>query len=109
MGQCRFYPDEKRGYRATLTADTYSLVNELSQYSYVDENGCFVFDSALAHDLIASALKNAKFTKSDFNKICKAHGIVPIYGGKGKDTDISRCFKFLKAIKPILEADGFDW
>lgn len=109
MGQCRFYPDEKRGCRATLIADTYALVNELSQYSYVDENGNFVFDSALAHDLIASALKNAKFTKSDFNKICKAHGIVPTYGGKGKDSDISKCFKFLQAIKPILEADGFEW
>ncbi len=107
LGKCRFYKNEDRGCRFTVLADIYALVNVLSQYSYTDINGKAVFDKGLANELIEHALKNGSLSKTDMKAIAKDHNIR--INDNNSDTPLTKCFKYIKTVKPIFEKHGYDW
>ena len=107
LGKCRYYKDQDRGSRFTLIADVYTLVNTLSQYHYIDKNENDAFTGALAEELINTALLNGSLSKKDVSYIAKKHGID--INDKTSDTPITKCFKYIKTIKPIFEKYGYEW
>lgn len=108
LGKCRFYSDEKRGSRFTALADVYSLVNVLSQYQYFDENGEFCFNSEIASVILEKALQNGNMTKKDLASAAKSVGI-KINESGSNDTPVTKCFKYIKSVKPVFESFGYDW
>ena len=109
-GNCRFYPDEKRGCRFTRLADLYALVNVLSQYRYFDEKtGELHFSSGLAEELLSFAEEAGGLSQKDVQAIAKKHGI-KVFTKSGKKAEpITQAVKYLKAVKPLFEGAGFDW
>ncbi len=107
LGKCRFYKDQDRGGRATLIADVYALVNVLSQYSYTDKSGRQTFSKELAYNIIESALINGAMTKNELKALAKPYNIV--INDNSCDTPITKCFKYIRAVKPIFERHGYDW
>lgn len=108
IGKCRFYSEENRGSRFTAIADVYALVNTLSQYKYFDSNGEFFFNSEIAQELVSFALENGSMTKNDIKAIAKKFKIKITDSGTS-DTPITKCFRYLKSVKPIFENAGYDW
>lgn len=108
IGKCRFYSEENRGSRFTAIADVYALVNTLSQYKYFDENGEFCFNSEIAHELVSFALENGSMTKNDIKAIAKQFKI-KINDSGTSDTPITKCFRYLKSVKPVFENAGYNW
>ena len=110
VGNCSFYKDEKRGFRSTLIADLYSLINLLSQCKFIDETtGETYLSKELAKVLFDYALKNGGLTKNELKKLCKENCFtVNNYEGDGEQS-FSNCFKFTKKIKPIFENNGYNW
>lgn len=108
IGNCRFYQEEKRGSRFTAIADIYALVNTLSQYKYFDKNGEFCFNGELAQALISYALENGSMNKTEMKKITKKFGIT-INDSDISDNPLTKCFKYLKSVKPVFESSGYDW
>lgn len=107
LGNCTFYKDEKRGSRFTLLADIYSLTNVLSQFIYVDiETGEIGLTAELAEAMVDFALANGKISKTDINKIAKGFGLQI---KSDSDTEISKCLKFINAVKNDFEECGYDW
>lgn len=109
LGKCRFYKDKDRGSRFTAIADIYSLVNVLSQYKFVTNDGEPYFTGDLAYDLINTALQNGALTKTNLNKILKSHGLKLLSADKKTDEEFKNCFKYIKIVKPVFEKFGFDW
>lgn len=107
LGKCRFYKEEDRGCRFTVIADIYALVNVLSQYSYTDDNGIPMFSKELANSLIEKALESGSLTKNELKKTAKTYNI--IFNDNNADTPLTKCFKYIKTIKPIFEKYGYDW
>lgn len=108
LGKCRFYPEEKRGERFTAIADVYALVNVLSQYRYYDKNGELCFNSDIAKALVSYALENGNMTKKDLKTITKKFGVIFDDSGT-EDTPITKCFRYIKGIKPVFDEFGCDW
>lgn len=107
LGKCRFYKEEDRGCRFTVIADIYALVNVLSQYSYTDDNGTPMFSKELANSLIEKALESGSLTKNELKKTAKTYNIM--FNDNNADTPLTKCFKYIKTIKPIFEKYGYDW
>lgn len=108
IGKCRFYSEENRGSRFTAIADVYALVNTLSQYKYFDNNGEFCFNSEIAHALVSFALEKGNMTKNDIKVIAKQFKI-KINDSGTSDTPITKCFRYLKSVKPVFESAGYNW
>lgn len=108
IGKCRFYSEEIRGSRFTAIADVYALVNTLSQYKYFDNNGEFCFNSEIAQALVSFALEKGSMTKNDIKAITK-HFNIKINDSGTSDTPITKCFRYLKSVKPVFENAGYDW
>lgn len=107
LGKCRFYKEEDRGCRFTVIADIYALVNVLSQYSYTDDNGTPTFSKELANSLIEKALESGSLTRNELKKTAKTYNIM--FNDNNADTPLTKCFKYIKTIKPIFEKYGYDW
>lgn len=107
LGKCRFFKDEERGSRFTIISDVYALVNTLSQYNYSDKEGNNCLTDALANELIDTAIINGTISKRDISAIAKKHNIV--ISDNNSDTPITKCFKYIKTIKPLFEEFGYDW
>ena len=107
LGKCRFFKELDRGSRFTAIADIYALVNTLSQYSYINTENKNILTGELAKELIYSALKNGNLQKRDLKSIAKKHGIA--INDNNSDTQLTKCFKYIKIVKPIFEKHGFDW
>lgn len=107
LGKCRFYKDQDRGCRFTVIADVYSLVNTLSQYNYIDSDNNFSLTGELANEVINVALKNGNLTKRDISSIAKKHSI--LISDNNSETPITKCFKYIKTVKPIFEKYGYSW
>ncbi len=108
-GNCRFYPEEKRGCRLTVLADIYSLVNTLSQYRYFSADGSEGLNGALASELIRFALENGNIVVKDVKAIAKAHKITLSTSAADKRDTLAKALKYIKVIKPIFDSCGLDW
>ena len=108
VGKCVFYKDEKRSFKSTILAEVYILVNRLSRYKYVDDNGEAV---KLSQDVTSAILKEALLSASVSEKsvkvILKAFGIA-IRSGKSK-VKLNDTLKTLKVLKNALEASGYNY
>lgn len=107
LGKCRFFRDQDRGCRSTVIADIYALVNVLSQYTYTNDDGKQVFDGSFCKALIETALRKGTLDKRDMKAIAKSYRIT--VNDKNADTPLTKCFKYIKAVKPIFEKHGYDW
>jgi CRISPR-associated endonuclease Csn1 len=105
IGTCIFY-GEKRAFRGTVISDVYSVVNALSQNTYVDkDSGEILLKPEVANELIYSFLENGNLGKKDVSNICKLHNTEVIFNS----TELSKVIKFLKNIRKLLETSGFQW
>ncbi len=109
LGKCMFYKTEDRAFRSTVLADIYSLVNCLSQMSFVDTaTGEIVLPEAAAEEIINTALINGGMTESDLKKLLKKYGIEMRKPGK-LEVKLPDTVKTLKALKNILEQCGYSY
>ncbi len=109
FGNCRFFPDEKRGCRFTVLADIYALVNSLSQYRYYDSEKQPAFTSGLARDLIHHALAEGKIAKKDVKAIAKKHGLEVNMSDTDKKDNLSTALRYIKVMKPLFDEFGLNW
>lgn len=109
LGKCMFYKTEDRAFRSTVLADIYSLVNCLSQMSFVDTaTGEIILQEDAAEDIINTALLNGGMTESDLKKLLKKHGLEMRKPGK-LEVKIPDTVKTLKVLKSVLEQCGYDY
>lgn len=109
LGKCMFYKTEDRAFRSTVLADIYSLVNCLSQMSFVDTaTGEIVLPEAAAEEIINTVLINGGMTESDLKKLLKKYGIEMRKPGK-LEVKLPDTVKTLKALKNILEQCGYSY
>ncbi|ORU00682.1 CRISPR-associated protein, Csn1 family [Anaerovibrio sp. JC8] len=109
IGCCMFYKEELRGFRSTVIADIYSLVNGLSQMMYVDSTtGEITFLPEAADDIIEFALKNASITEKDIKKILEKYNLTLIKAEKLEE-NIPQTIKTLKVLKKVLDASGYSY
>lgn len=107
LGKCRFYKNKDRGCRFTVIADVYSLVNTLSQYSYNGPDNQNAPSIEFANEIIDVALTNGTLIKRELNAIAKRHSFS--INDNNSDTPITKCFKYIKTVKPIFEKHGYSW
>lgn len=107
LGKCRYFKDRDRGSRFTIIADIYALINTLSQYSYIDKSNKFCLTSELAKEIVNAALEKGSLLKKDIKAIAKKHSIS--INDNNSDTPITKCFKYIKIVKPIFEKYGYHW
>lgn len=109
IGNCRFYPEEKRGFRNTVIGDLYAAINALSQYKYVNKNtGEVGFTKEIAEKLMETILKNGNLNETETKKVLKSLS-VEIIGSKDVDNTLKNSFKYLKSIKKLFDKECIDW
>lgn len=109
LGKCIFYKTEDRAFRSTVLADIYSLVNCLSQMSFVDTaTGEIILPEEAAEDIINTALLNGGMTESDLKKLLKKYGLEMRKPGK-LEVKIPDTVKTLKILKSVLEQCDYDY
>lgn len=107
LGRCMFYKDQARGFRSTVVADIYALVNSLSQLSFVDtKTGEIVLSQDVAAEIINYALKNGSIKEVDIKNVAKQHCLEI---RKSDKLDIPETVKTLKVLKTVLEECGYDY
>lgn len=107
LGQCMFYKDKRRAFRSSVIADIYSLVNSLSQLSFVDvSTGEIVLPKEVAEKIIDFALANGGIKEADIKAIVKKAGLEI---NKSDKLDIPETVKTLKVIKSVLDECGYSY
>jgi len=112
LGKCMYYSEEDRGFRYTVLGDLYALVNVLSQYTYVNtDTGELDFSASAAQEILCYALEHAELKNTDLNKILKKHKLKQFkLASKGDSkATLGGSFRYMKAVKDILESVGFVW
>lgn len=59
--------------------------------------------------VVEFAIQNGQITKKELNSISKKYCIEILNPETSKNENIADCFRFLKAVKPIFEDQGFVW
>lgn len=109
LGYCRFYPEERRGFRNTALGDVYAAINALSQYRYVHtDTGEAKLSQEAAAKMVSYILKQGSLTRTQAAKLLKPLGIA-IYGSKDVDKTLAKSFRFLKEMKKIAEKCQVSW
>ena len=109
LGYCRFYPEERRGFRNTALGDVYAAINALSQYRYVHtDTGEAKLTKEAAAKMVSYILKQGSLTRTQAAKLLKPFGIA-IYGSKDVDKTLAKSFRFLKEMKKIAEKCQVSW
>lgn len=109
LGYCRFYPEERRGFRNTALGDVYAAINALSQYRYVHtDTGEAKLSQEAAAKMVSYILKQGSLTRTQAAKLLKPLGIA-IYGSKDVDKTLTKSFRFLKEMKKIAEKCQVSW
>lgn len=109
LGYCRFYPEERRGFRNTALGDVYAAINALSQYRYVHtDTGEAKLTKEAAAKMVSYILKQGSLTRTQAVKLLKPLGIA-IYGSKDVDKTLAKSFRFLKEMKKIAEKCQVSW
>lgn len=109
LGYCRFYPEERRGFRNTALGDVYAAINALSQYRYVHaDTGEARLTQEAAAKMVSYILKQGSLTRTQASKLLKPLGIA-MYGSKDVDKTLVKSFRFLKEMKKIAEKCQVSW
>ncbi len=109
LGKCMFYKTEDRAFRSTIIADTYALINCLSQMSFVNtQTGEIALPEETADEIIKTALVNGAMTESDLKKILKKYSLEMRKPGK-LEVKLPDTVKTVKLLKSTLEACGYDY
>lgn len=109
LGYCRFYSEERRGFRNTVLGDVYAAINALSQYRYVHaDTGEAKLTQEAAAKMVFYILKQGSLTRTQASKLLKPLGIA-IYGSKDIDKTLVKSFRFLKEMKKIAEKCQVPW
>lgn len=109
IGYCRFYPEERRGFRNTALGDVYAAINALSQYRYVHiDTGETKLSQEAAAKMVSYIMKQGSLTRTQAAKLLKPLGIA-IYGSKDVDKTLAKSFRFLKEMKKIAEKTQVSW
>ena len=109
LGYCRFYPEERRGFRNTALGDVYAAINALSQYRYVHtDTGETKLSQEAAAKMVSYIMKQGSLTRTQAAKLLKPLGIA-IYGSKDVDKTLVKSFRFLKEMKKIAEKCQVSW
>ena len=109
LGYCRFYPEERRGFRNTALGDVYAAINALSQYRYVHTDiGETKLSQEAAAKMFSYIMKQGSLTRTQAAKLLKPLGIA-IYGSKDVDKTLAKSFRFLKEMKKIAEKCLVSW
>lgn len=109
LGYCRFYPEERRGFRNTALGDVYAAINALSQYRYVHtDTGEAKLTQEAAAKMVSYILKQGSLTRTQAVKLLKPLGIA-IYGSKDVDKTLAKSFRFLKEMRKIAEKCQVSW
>lgn len=109
LGYCRFYPEERRGFRNTVLGDVYAAINALSQYCYVHtDTGEAKLTQEAAAKMVSYILKQGSLTRTQASKLLKPLGIA-MYGSKDVDKTLMKSFRFLKEMKKIAEKCQVPW
>lgn len=109
LGMCRFYPEEKRGFRNTVLGDLYAAVNAFSQYRYVnEETGEAGLTREAAHRLISAVMKEGSLTRKQAEKLLKPLHMT-LLGPKDIDTTLTKSFRYIRLIKKAAEKAGLSW
>lgn len=109
LGYCRFYPEERRGFRNTALGDVYAAINALSQYRYVHtDTGEAKLTQEAAAKMVSYILKQGSLTRTQAAKLLKPLGIA-IYGSKNVDKTLAKSFCFLKEMRKIAEKCQVSW
>lgn len=109
IGKCIIY-DQDRGFRSTVMADVFAVVNTLSQYRYVDLNtGEFTLTSSAAAEIIQHLLSNGNLTMKDVKNILKKYDLKLMKGDNSDDKALSKAVKYLKTARKCVEEAGLDW
>lgn len=109
LGYCRFYPDEKRGFRNTVLGDVYAGINALSQYRYINkETGENKLTKEAAEIIAIYILQNGSITRTQAGKLLKDLN-VEILGSEDIDKTLAKSFRYIKVIKKIAEANDISW
>lgn len=109
LGYCRFYPEERRGFRNTALGDVYAAINALSQYRYVHtDTGEAKLTQEAAAKMVSYIMKQGSLTRTQAAKLLKPLGIA-IYGSKDVDKTLAKSFRFLKEMKKIAEKCQVSW
>lgn len=109
VGKCMYYKDEPRGFRSTIIGDVYSMINFLSQLSFVDtETGAITLPPDTAKRIISFALENASITEKDVVGILKDNNLEMVKPGKMTEK-LPETIKTLKVLKKLLDESGYDY
>lgn len=109
LGKCMFYKDEPRAFRSSIIADIYSLINGLSQMTFVNTTtGEIQFLQETATEIINTALNNGGFTQKDLKSILKKYDL-EIYTNSKLEKSIPSTIKTLKILKNALENSGYNY
>lgn len=109
LGMCRFYPEEKRGFRNTVLGDLYAAVNAFSQYRYVnEETGEAGLTKEAAQRLIEAIMKEGSLTRKQAEKLLKPLRLT-LLGAKDVDTTLTKSFRYIRLIKKAAEKAGLSW
>lgn len=109
LGYCRFYPEERRGFRNTVLGDVYAAINALSQYRYVHaDTGEAKLTQEAAGKMVSYIMKQGSLTRTQASKLLKPLGIA-MYGSKDVDKTLVKSFRFLKEMKKIAEKCQVPW
>lgn len=109
LGYCRFYPEERRGFRNTALGDVYAAINALSQYRYVHtDTGEAKLTQEAAAKMVSYIMKQGSLTRTQAAKLLKPLWIA-IYGSQDVDKTLAKSFRFLKEMKKIAEKCQVSW
>ncbi len=110
IGQCPFYPEEKRGFRCTVISDIFAVVNTISQYRFVNsEIGEVDFNPIVAESILFKILHDGNITMTDVKNIAKNHGYKMLKSENSDDKALSKSIKFIKVAKKAIESAGGNW
>lgn len=110
LGNCRFYPELKRGARQSVLGDLFVLGNRLSQNRYYYAETGEVVDCAEGYrKMIKTALLEGELELKSVKSILKPYGIEMLNTNEKTADSPNRCLAFVRMIKPILEENGYIW
>lgn len=100
VGNCPFYPDEKRGHKNSQLYDMYVIVNSLSQFTFFDAKGNEInCPESLVMEVRQQLFeKSGVLTKKEIEALCKTNCItikIPTELGKKKNLIKADYIKFL--------------
>ena len=121
IGMCRFYPEERRGFRFTALGDLYAAVNALSQYRYYPalkeeltlppeqrEEKFAGHMKQIAASLIETVMKDGGLTFKKIEKTAAENGIIAA-PNKDVNKTLAKSFKYIRVLKKTAEAAGLQW